>query len=99
MIKTGIENRDQWLPLLQGKRVGLVTNPTGVDSMLNSTIDILREQADLVRLYSPEHGVRGDIQAGVAVDRYTDERSGLPVISLYGKNKKPSEEILRKFSI
>jgi uncharacterized protein YbbC (DUF1343 family) len=94
MVKSGIENMQGWSSVLQGKRVGLITNPTGVDSRLVSTIDILKEQVNLVCLYSPEHGVRGDIQAGVAVDNYIDAKSGLQVFSLYGKNKRPTEEIL-----
>lgn len=94
MVKPGIENMNEWSSFLQGKRIGLITNPTGVNNRLVSTIDILKDSVNLVRLYSPEHGVRGDIQAGVAVDNYVDTKSGLKVFSLYGKNKRPSEEIL-----
>jgi uncharacterized protein YbbC (DUF1343 family) len=54
---------------------------------------------NLVRLYSPEHGVRGDIQAGEAVNHYIDEKSNLPVYSLYGKNKKPSKEMLEDIDV
>lgn len=99
MVKPGINNIDSCLELFEGKRVGLITNPTGVDTGLNSTIDILKDRINLVRLFSPEHGVRGDIQAGVAVDNYTDEKSGLPVCSLYGRNKKPSEEMLKDIDV
>ena len=63
-VKPGIEVlRDRGFAGLEGKRVGLVTNPSGVDSRLNSTIDILFEAPDvkLVALYAPEHGVRGDV--------------------------------------
>ncbi len=99
MIKPGIERVDSFCSLFEGKRAGLVTNPTGVTPGLKSTIDVLKEKIDLVRLYAPEHGVRGDIQAGLAVENYTDERSQLPVCSLYGKNKKPSGEILKDIDI
>jgi uncharacterized protein YbbC (DUF1343 family) len=93
-MKLGIDQINQWLPVLEGKRVGLITNPTGVNQDLVSTIDVLKEKVNLVRLYSPEHGVRGDIQAGEVVENYIDESTSLPVITLYGKNKKPTKEML-----
>ena len=70
---------------LLGKRVGLVTNPSGVDRQLRSTIDILFEapQVNLVALYGPEHGVRGDAYAGDHVESTKDPKTGLPVYSLY----------------
>lgn len=98
-MKLGIDQIDYWLPILEGKRVGLITNPSGVNSKLTSTIDILKEKVNLVRLYSPEHGVRGDIQAGEKVETYIDERTSLPVITLYGKNKKPTKEMLDEIDI
>ncbi|MEA5038516.1 MAG: DUF1343 domain-containing protein [Clostridiaceae bacterium] len=77
---------------LKGARLGLITNPTGVDSRLRPTIDILSEGYHLACLMSPEHGVRGDAQAGEKVDRYTDEETGLPVYSLYDQSHRiPSE--------
>lgn len=81
---------------LDGKNVGLITNPTGIDQDLNSAIDLLHEneKVNLVTLYGPEHGVRGDAQAGEGVDHYTDERTGLPVYSLYGDTRKPTPEML-----
>ena len=96
-VKPGIEVlRDRGFDILKGKRVGLLTNPTGVDSDLNSTIDILHNAKDvkLVALYAPEHGVRGDIYAGAAVKDQKDSATGIPVYSVYGKNRKPSPEFL-----
>lgn len=98
-IKLGIDRIDAHLDIFKGKRVGLITNPTGVDSQLRSTIDLLAEKTNLVALYSPEHGVRGDIQAGEKVEDYVDERSGIKVYTLYGKNKKPSQQILEGIDI
>ena len=69
---------------LSGKRLGLITNHTGLSSALLSSIDILRESFDLRALFGPEHGVRGDIDAGAAVESCRDARTGLPVYSLYG---------------
>lgn len=81
---------------LQGKRVGLVTNPTGVNKDLVSTVDVLfnAEGVELVALYGPEHGVRGDVHAGDLVSGNSDPKTGLPVHSLYGKTVKPTPEML-----
>ncbi len=99
MVQTGIDNTSQWRKELEGKRVGLITNPTGINQDFVSTIDILNEKITLVKLFSPEHGVRGNLQAGDAVDFYQDEKTGLPVVSLYGKNKKLSEEMLHDIDV
>lgn len=87
--------------LLKGKRVGLITNPTGVDQNLNSVVDILNNDPEiqLEALYGPEHGVRGDAQAGQYVDYYIDEVTGLPVYSLYGKTRKPTPEMLQNIDV
>lgn len=98
-VKLGIDNIHKHINLFEGKKVGLVTNPTGVNSEFKSTIDILNEKTNLVALYSPEHGIRGEIQAGKKVDNYKDHKTGLTVYSLYGKNKKPSFEILKDIDI
>ena len=79
----GIERKDEVARVFTGKRIGLVTNTTGVDQNFRATIDILGEEYRLCALYSPEHGVRGNIQAGGKVDTYVDEKSGLNVYSLY----------------
>ncbi|WP_455663201.1 exo-beta-N-acetylmuramidase NamZ family protein [Pradoshia sp.] len=87
--------------LLKGKRVGLITNPTGVDQELNSIVDRFYNDKDinLTALYGPEHGVRGDAQAGSYVDFYIDEATGLPVYSLYGKTRKPTPEMLENVDV
>ena len=80
---------------LQGKRIGLVTNPTGVDRYLNSTIDVLYSApgVELVALFGPEHGVRGNAHAGEHVEgQAVDPRTGIPIFSLYGKTRLPSAE-------
>lgn len=99
MIKVGIENIEQYKDLFKDKRVGLITNPTGVDQKLKSSIDILSEHANLVSLFSPEHGVRGNIQAGVKLDPYMDEKHGCMVYSLYGETKKPSKQMMDELDI
>lgn len=86
---------------LKGKRVGLVTNPSGVDANLRSTIDILFEapEVNLVALFGPEHGVRGDALAGDHVAGSRDPRTGLPVHSLYGDTREPTPEMLRGIDV
>ena len=97
-VKPGIDVlRDHQFDLLKGKRVGLVTNPTGVTADLEATIDVLANAPDvhLVALYGPEHGVRGDNDAGKYVESYLDRKTGIPVYSLYGKTRKPTKEMLQ----
>lgn len=97
VLKLGIDVLlDQEIGKLKGKHVGLITNPTGVDQELNSIVDTLfnHKDVELIALYGPEHGVRGDAQAGEEVDYYIDEKTGLPVYSLYGETKKPTPEML-----
>ena len=101
-VKTGIEVlRDRGFEGLAGKRVGLVTNPSGVDSQLRSTIDILfnAPEVNLVALYGPEHGVRGDVYAGGKISDSIDEVTGLPVYSLYGTTRKPTQEMLKGIDV
>jgi len=99
-VKTGIDVlNESGFEMFQGKRVGLVTNPTGVDRNLNSTIDILHKHVNLTALFGPEHGVRGDYSAGDHVSDQVDLQTGVPVYSLYGKNRKPSAEVLENVDV
>lgn len=101
-VKTGIEVlRDRHFDVLQGKRVGLVTNPTGVDSQLKSTVDILFEapEVNLVALFGPEHGVRGNVHAGDAVETEVDAKTGLKMYSLFGKTRKATPEMLQDIDV
>ncbi|MFA6026948.1 MAG: DUF1343 domain-containing protein [Ignavibacteriaceae bacterium] len=101
-IKLGIDIlKERNFDALKGKRVGLITNPTGVDQNLKSTIDILFESKEckLTALYGPEHGVRGDFSAGTEIDFYTDSKTNLPVYSIYGKTRKPTKEMLKDIDV
>lgn len=101
-VKTGIEVlREMHFEPLKGKKVGLLTNPTGVDSRLNSTIDILytAPEVNLVALFAPEHGVRGDVYAGAKVSDSRDRLTGLKVHSLYGGTRKPTQEMLSSIDV
>lgn len=101
-VKTGLEVlRDSGFKDLEGKRVGLLTNPSGVDAQLESSIDILCDagNVDLVALFAPEHGVRGDIYAGGKVESGVDDLTGLPVYSLYGATRQPTDEMLKGIDV
>lgn len=102
VVRPGIEvlERMDFAPL-RGRRVGLVTNPSGVDRNLRSTIDILynADGVELVALFGPEHGVRGDVYAGGKVGDVTDPATGLPVYSLYGATRKPTREMLEGIDV
>jgi uncharacterized protein YbbC (DUF1343 family) len=99
-LKTGLEvlRRDGFKPL-QGKRIGIVTNHSGIDSERRSIIDLLAagEGFTVTALFSPEHGIRGMQDAAVAGGK--DEKTGLPIHSLYGKTKKPTAEMLKDIDL
>jgi len=102
VVKPGIDVlRGRAFDILKGKRVGLVTNPTGISADLEPTIDILFRApgVKLVALFGPEHGVRGDVEGGKVVDGYNDSRTGLPVYSLYGRTRKPTKDMLRGIDV
>ncbi|MEW6455318.1 MAG: DUF1343 domain-containing protein [Acidobacteriota bacterium] len=97
-VKPGVEVfLENNLALVKGKKVGLITNPTGVDSNLQSIIELFynNPEINLVALYGPEHGVRGNAQAGEYVPFYMDEKYKLPVFSLYGQSMKPEPGMLK----
>lgn len=108
-IITGAEQSNLYLPKLKGKRVGVVTNQTGIvhnwklmglsgkeipeDIKYGSIVDyLLYNQVEVRKIFSPEHGFRGDADAGETVKSGKDIQTGLPIVSLYGKNKKPTKE-------
>lgn len=84
-----------------GKRIGLITNMTGVNKRLIPTIDLFFEHPDIniTALYSPEHGIRGDAKEGEKVESSVDPHTKLPVYSLYGETRKPTEEMLAEIDV
>ncbi|WP_281633444.1 exo-beta-N-acetylmuramidase NamZ family protein [Flavobacterium luteolum] len=90
VIKTGADNYEKYLPLLKDKKVGIVTNQTGILSNKTHVVDFLLEKKIAVQtIFAPEHGFRGTADAGEHVVDGKDQKTGLPIISLYGDNKKP----------
>lgn len=101
-VMTGVDVLiDEGFKPLLNKRVGLITNPTGITRELRSTIDALHSArgVKLVALFGPEHGVRGDVFAGEHIADTKDPATGLPVFSLYGKNRKPTPEMLQNIDV
>ena len=93
-IKTGAEQTEKYLPLLQGKRVAIVANQTSVIGQ-TSLVDSLKSlEVNIVKIFGPEHGFRGTASAGAVVSDSVDAKTGIPEISLYGKKSKPSKEDL-----
>ena len=86
---------------VRGKRVGLLTNPTGVDDNLNQIADLLCADGatTIVAFFAPEHGLRGDHQAGGSVGDYTDPVTGIPVFSLYGSRRAPTDEQMKMLDV
>ncbi len=101
-IVLGNENLLQnYLHLVKGKRVGLLTNPSGVNHLLQSSVDVFAADSNihLTALFGPEHGIRGAIYAGEQVGDETDPHTGLPVFSLYGKHRKPTKKMLEQVDV
>lgn len=98
-VKCGIDNIDSVASVLEGARLGLMTNPTGVDGSLQSTADILASRFRLSALFSCEHGIRGCVPAGEHVDCFTDARTGVPVYSCYGSTQTLTPEMLDCFDV
>ena len=101
-VKTGIDVlQESGFSILAGKKVGLLTNPTGIDRNMRSTIDILyaAKEVDLTTLFAPEHGIRGSELAGALVANTVDKLTGLPVYSLHGKTRKPTAEMLKNVDV
>ncbi len=98
-IQVGAERMDEYLSLLKGKRVALLINQTSVvgeDLLLDA---LLREKVMVVKVFVPEHGFRGNADAGAHVASTKDKKTGLPIISLYGSNKKPKKEQLKDIDV
>ena len=97
-VQPGIATlRESGFEALKGKRIGLITNPTGVDAQLKATPDILAQAdgVELVAMFAPEHGIRGDVAAGDFVPTTTDPLTGVKVYSIYGSVKAPTPEMLK----
>jgi len=93
-IKTGAEQTDKYLPYLKGKRVAIMANPTTIIGKTHLVDSLKTLGVNIVKVFGPEHGFRGNASAGAHVADETDPATGIPVISLYGKKNKPTREDL-----
>ncbi|MGL4853145.1 MAG: exo-beta-N-acetylmuramidase NamZ family protein [Phocaeicola sp.] len=100
-IVTGAEQLERYLPLLQNKRVALVVNHTSVVGKEKSHLldTLLTQGVKVVSLFAPEHGFRGTADAGETISHGKDSRTGIPIVSLYGKSKKPTQQQLAQVDI
>lgn len=93
-IITGAERFSIYAPMLQDKRVGLIVNQTSVVGSEHLVDFLLSRSIDVTTIFAPEHGFRGDHDAGAHIASETDKRTGIPIVSIYGKQKKPSAAVL-----
>ena len=101
VVTTGAERTEEYLPLLKGKRVALVVNQTSVINNAETCLldTLLALNVNVTKVFAPEHGFRGDADAGETVKDGKDKRTGVPIFSLYGANKKPTPSQLKDIDI
>jgi uncharacterized protein YbbC (DUF1343 family) len=98
-VLTGADQTEKWFPLVQNKRIGLIANQTSMAGTQH-LVDLLYDSGfNLVRIFGPEHGFRGEAADGVWVENQPDIRTGIPVISLYGSRRKPTDEDLHGLDV
>jgi len=99
-VKTGAQNYTAYLPLLKGKSIGIVTNQTGIIDSKTHLVDFLvQKKIQITTIFAPEHGFRGNADAGEHVSDEIDGKTGMSIVSLYGKNNKPTPQQLQKIDI
>lgn len=98
-ILPGANNTEEYLDLISGKSVGLVTNQTGIINNVHLVDSLLSLGINLIKIFCPEHGFRGTADAGEHVDDNIDSKTGLPIISLYGANRKPKDNQLNDIDV
>lgn len=98
-LRTGADQVERWLPLLQGKKVGLVVNHTAMVGNRHLLDVLLANKIQVDVIFAPEHGFRGEAEAGAIIQNGKDSKTGLPVVSLYGNKKKPSAADLRQTEV
>ncbi|MEE1227073.1 MAG: DUF1343 domain-containing protein [Bacteroidales bacterium] len=99
-VIVGAERFGEYVPLLKNKKVSILANQTSVvrdenDNLIHLLDTLLSLNVDVVKIFSPEHGFRGNVEAGGYVNNSVDSKTGIPIVSLYGKNKKPTQEQIK----
>jgi uncharacterized protein YbbC (DUF1343 family) len=98
-LQLGAEQTDLYFPYIKGKHIGLVGNQSSLIGTTHLVDSLLSAKLQVVKVFSPEHGFRGTADAGAHIENGIDEKTGLPIISLYGSNKKPTESQLEGIEI
>lgn len=98
-VTVGAERTDQYLPLLSGKRVAVFANQTSVAGKEHLVDVLLKNKVNVVKIFAPEHGFRGDADAGEHVSDGKDKKTGLPIVSLYGEHRKPTADDLKDVDV
>ncbi|MBR6630430.1 MAG: DUF1343 domain-containing protein, partial [Alistipes sp.] len=98
-VMVGATDTESYMPLVEGKRVAILANHTAMYSSEEHIVDMMhREGVNIVGIFSPEHGFRGSAEAGEKVKNSVDERTGIPILSLYdGNTQRPSDDVMRSF--
>jgi uncharacterized protein YbbC (DUF1343 family) len=98
-IKTGAEQVEKYLPYLKGKRVGMLANQTTVIGQLHLVDYLQKQKVNLVTIFGPEHGFRGNASNGARVDDEVDSATGIPIVSLYGAKRKPAKKDMDRIDV
>jgi len=98
-ITTGARQTEKYVPLLLGKNVGVIANPTSLIDKKHLIDTLLSLKVNIKKIFSPEHGFRGQSDAGEKVNSQKDDKTGIPIISLYGSHKKPTQEDLKGIDV
>jgi uncharacterized protein YbbC (DUF1343 family) len=98
-MKTGADQTEKYLPYLKGKRVAILANQTSIIGNRHLVDSLQSRGVNIVKVFGPEHGFRGNASAGVEVSDEKDQKTGIPIISLYGKKNKPTKEDLADVDI
>src|SRR5215213_1036302 len=99
VIITGAEQTRKYLPYLKGKRIGILGNQTSIIGKTHLVDSLKKLGVDIVKVFGPEHGFRGNASNGTAVQDEIDSATGIPVISLYGKKRKPTAEDMKDVDV
>lgn len=98
-VQTGADRMEVYLPLLKNKKVAIFANPTSVVGKTHLVDTLLKSDIKIVKIFGPEHGFRGDADAGEHVSDQIDKKTGIPIVSLYGNHKKPTSEDLANVDV
>lgn len=98
-IRTGAEQTEKYIDYLKGKRVAILANPTSIIGKVHLVDSLLKRGINIVRVFGPEHGFRGNVSAGESIKNEKDPATGIPIVSLYGKKNKPTKADLADVDI